>query len=662
MFVEERFHLQPQLIEDLRKRPIPWGFGLFSQVIYYRTYSRTREDGTQEQWADTVQRVVEGAMSIRKDWYIKHGLRWDENRWSGVANRMATFIFDMKFLPPGRGLWAMGTNFVYERGSMSLNNCGYVDVTTDLADAAGWAMDALMNGVGVGFSTENARLGRGYIPDPSKQDHYAIPDSREGWVIATKKLIDSYFSPSKPIVVLDYSLIRPAGAPIRGFGGVSAGPGPLKLLHERIRMFLATYARGQCDHTRLIADTFNAIGACVVAGNVRRSAEIAMGRIGDNTFLNLKNYDANPERIDWGWMSNNSILLSDSDEFELLPKIAARIRDNGEPGIANLINIQKYARMGKKKRDNAIGFNPCAEIPLESKELCNLVEVFPHRCSSLEEIWEAHELATIYSSTVSLLPTQDYETNAVVTRNRRIGVSNSGIADYLDANSLSRVTMTLRKGYENVVEPLNAALAEEAGVRPSVRLTTVKPSGTVSLLAGASPGMHWPVSRYAIRRMRIGEDNAMIPMLEAARVPNEADTYSANTRVFEFPLMSGQGRTRSVKEVSIWEQANMVSMLQREWADNAVSNTLTFQKQEEGQLEAVMASVAPVIKSISMLPDQDTSDHAYSQLPYEAINLEEYNRRRDSLGTIDWSTLTGQDGEEEIFCTNDRCEIPGLTV
>lgn len=360
MLVTERFHIEPAFIQSLKDRPVPWGFGLFSSVVYYRTYSRQMANGGQEQWYNTVTRVVEGAMSIRKDWYLKHDREWNETRWQGIAQKLASFIYDMKLLPPGRGLWAMGTEYIYERGSMALNNCGYVDVKRDLADAAGWAMNALMCGVGVGFSTENVNLGDVTIPPQTIENTsiLEIPDSREGWVDSVKHLINSYFKPGSAYIIMDYSKIRPEGAPLKGFGGLSGGPEPLVKLHTRLRAYFENYKR-LGGSTRLIADVFNAIGACVVAGNIRRSAEIAIGNVYDNTFLNLKNYDAHPERSEIGWMSNNSVILKQSDEFELLPGIANRIRDNGEPGIINLINIQKYARVGKKKVDHAIGFNPC---------------------------------------------------------------------------------------------------------------------------------------------------------------------------------------------------------------------------------------------------------------------------------------------------------------
>src|SRR3990167_5477013 len=560
-FVDVRFHLPRVFCEFLHEQKPSFGFGTFSEVVYYRTYSRVMENGAQEQWADTVIRVVEGVMSIRQDWYAKMHIVWDESYWTAFAKDLAWAIFTMKMLPPGRGLWAMGTDYVYERGSASLFNCAAVDYKDDLAGSSAWVMDMLMLGVGVGGSTQNAHFPQPRKPSLTDKLGYIIPDTREGWVESTRLVIDSYYG--GPDVAFDYNEIRPEGAPLRGFGGYASGPQPLIDLHKQLRQFLNHHTK-EFNPTRLIADVMNAIGGCVVAGNVRRSAELLTGSIFDETFLNLKNYVLNPEREEIGWMSNNSVVLANSDEFEHIPRIAQGIRANGEPGLINLINIQKYARVGKRKDDAANLMNPCAEICLEDRELCNLVEVFPTRCGDLSEFWHILELATFYASTVSLLPTHEPSTNMVIMRNRRIGVSVSGIADWLDATNLSHVTMALRKGYENHVEPTNTRLAKEAGVPASIRLTTVKPSGTISLLAGVSAGMHWPVARYVVRRIRVANTSPIIPVLLEAGLTGEPDTYSTNTTVFAFPLAAGSGNTRAVSEVSIWEQASLVAMLQRE--------------------------------------------------------------------------------------------------
>ena len=648
--IKERFSLKDAYCKALQEKAPEFGCGGFGEATYYRTYSRLRPDGSQEHWPDTVVRVINGIMSVRKHHYIAHLLEWKEEQWQQFAYRLALSMFDMKWLPPGRGLWVMGTDYVYERGGAALNNCGAVD-TTELALAADWTMDMLMCGVGVGFNT--AWKGEGVkLPSKSRPIRFTIPDSREGWVASVRLLIESY-TKGGAWFEFDYDQIRPAGSPIHGFGGTASGPGPLKQLHERIEGFLDRFCLNETDATRCVADVFNAIGACVVAGNVRRSAEISLGSVDDDTFLDLKDYTKHPERADIGWMSNNTVILTKTEEFQQLPEIAERIRNNGEPGIMNLINVQKYSRYGREDPDKAWLANPCSEIPLESFELCNLAEVFSARCDGEDEFYEALEFATFYASTVSLLPTHRSETNAIVVRNRRIGISLSGVADILDALGATELTRRLRKGYK-LVKTKNAELAAEAGIPASVRVTTVKPSGTISQLVGVSSGMHFPTFQYAIRRMRVGNDSPICKVLTESGVPNEPDTYSENTTVFEFPI--DQGKTRKATAVSAWEQFSFLAMLQREWSDNMVSCTVYFDPKTEGpQIEHMLAQYAPIIKSVSMLPHSDAG--AYKQMPYEGITKEEYEKRLAHMPTIDWNRFGGSDGMESRFCSNDACEV-----
>jgi ribonucleoside-diphosphate reductase alpha chain len=544
----------------------------------------------------------------------------------------------------------MGTEYVYDRGGAALNNCGAVD-TTDLATSADWAMDMLMCGVGVGFNTvwdgENSKS-----PDKSRPILFTIPDSREGWVSSVRLLIESY-TKGGSWFDFDYSKIRPLGAAIKGFGGTASGANPLIQLHSRIEKYLDGFCAKEIDTTRCVADIFNAIGACVVAGNVRRSAEISLGSVDDEGFLDLKNYEKYPERSEIGWMSNNTVVLTKSEEFKKLPQIAKRIQNNGEPGIMNLINVQKYARYADESEDKAWLANPCSEIPLESFELCNLAEVFAARCNGDKEFYEALEFATFYASTVSLLPTHRSETNSIVVRNRRIGVSLSGVADMLDEFGATELTSKLRKGYK-VVKDTNAKLASEAGVPASIRVTTIKPSGTISQLVGVSSGMHFPTFQYAIRRMRVGNNSPICETLKKAGIPNEKDQYSENTTVFEFPI--DQGKTRKATDVSAWEQFALLAMLQREWSDNMVSCTVYFDPKTEGeQIEHMLAQFAPIIKSVSLLPHSDSG--AYKQMPYEGISKDEYEKRLSEIPRIDWNAFGGSDGMESRFCSNDTCEI-----
>ncbi|HEY9191112.1 MAG TPA: fused protease/ribonucleoside-triphosphate reductase, partial [Sulfurovum sp.] len=551
------------------------------------------------------------------------------------AQKLATTMFEMKWLPPGRGLWIMGTEYIYERGSAALNNCGAVD-TTDLSLAAEWTMDMLMCGVGVGFNTAWKGMNVA-IPDKRDPLVHSIPDSREGWAGSVRLLIESYTKKGRWFS-FDYSRIRPEGSPIHGFGGTASGPAPLKELHQRMERYLDDYCLGKSDRTRCVADIMNAIGSCVIAGNVRRSAEIALGSVHDRTFLELKDYKKHPERAEIGWVSNNTVVLEKSEDLAQLPLITAHIRDNGEPGIMNLPNVQQYARYGEASHDNAFLANPCSEIPLESFELCNLAEVFPSRCEDEEAFYRALEYATFYASTVSLLPTHRPETNKVILRNRRIGVSISGIADLLDSYGEAALTRRLRKGYR-LVRSVNQKLALEAEIPASVRVTTVKPSGTISQLVGCSAGMHFPAFRYALRRLRVGHTSRICKILKDAGVPHEADRYSANTTVFEFPIT--HGKTRYAAMVPASEQFSLLALLQREWSDNMVSCTIYFDPETEGaQIEALLTQYLPVIKSVSMLPHSDKG--TYCQMPYEGITKTQYEARLAEMPSIDWNAFSNK--------------------
>jgi ribonucleoside-triphosphate reductase len=690
--VIQRFKLNESTCKELKKLTPNFGFNGLGELVFRRTYSRNNED-----WADVVIRVIQGCMSIRKEHFHRSSLLWEDEKWQTFASNMAMSLFNMEWLPPGRGLWMMGTDFTYERGSMSLNNCSATDTAEDFVLSAEWTMDGLMNGVGVGFTT-NWR-GEATLPDKKDSEIFVIPDSREGWVESLIKLMCSYIDSPRygknKFPIFDYSQIRALGMPIKGFGGTASGFEPLKQMHDRIESYLDAFCnkRLQCtsktwkefksedleqatsewrevevevdkpySHVRLVADVFNAIGACVVAGNVRRSAQICLGDVDDNDFINLKNYDMNPERSSIGWLSNNSVVLRADrgyEDFSYIPDLARGIRDNGEPGMINLYNIQKYGRSGKELPDEATMVNPCGEIPLENFELCNLAEVFPPRCSDPQKFYKALEYATFYASTVSLLPTHRPETNAVIAKNRRIGVSISGIAQWAsksDSEEWGQMNYTkmisfLRQGYK-VVRETNTRLSKAAGVPAAVRVTTVKPSGSISLLAGATPGVHYPVSRYAIRRVRIGMTSPLIEPLQKAGVPFEKDIVSENTYVFEFVI--DHGDVRPCEEVSPWEQFSVVQMMQKHYSDNCVSATIYFDKEKDGpDVEKMLAMFIPNLKSVSMLPH---SGHGYAQAPYEPLSFEEYENRKSQFKPIDYKSVKNNIPEGSKFCSGDNCE------
>jgi hypothetical protein len=359
MFVDERFYLKKSTVDKIKAIPVKFGFDGFGALVYFRSYSRIKEDGSQENWHDTVIRNIQGVMSIRKDWYKKIGVQWVESDWQNYAEGMAIAMTLMQWTPPGRGLFICGTDYMYQRGSASSNNCAAITVFNhSFAKTMAWITDGLMNGIGVAADAMPGPALKVYRPRGEPSLH-VISDDREGWVQSVEVLLDSYLKDGSHPVCFDYSLIRKAGAPIRGFGGVASGPEALQKLHSRMRNYMEDYADGKTSRTRLVIDLTNAIGCMVVAGGVRRSSELILGDPNDLEFHNLKNYEKYPERREIGWVSNNSLLLSDEAHYEMVPGLVDRIFDNGEPGIFNLMNVQKYGRTGEFLPDNANLANPC---------------------------------------------------------------------------------------------------------------------------------------------------------------------------------------------------------------------------------------------------------------------------------------------------------------
>ena len=305
-----RFKLSENFISKYKRKKAPFGFNGLGELVYMRTYSRIKEDGKNERWWETVQRVVEGTYSMQMNHIESHQLGWNPWQAQKSAQDMYDRIFTMKILPPGRGLWAMGTAITEEKGLYAaLNNCAFVSTKTlkdDYSKPFCFLMDASMLGVGVGFDTKGAGeiLVKG-VDIKRDEQNFQIPDTREGWVESLQHLLESYFH-GQGEVVFDYSLIRLAGEPIKGFGGVSSGPEPLEEVHDSIRQVLEGNV-GQPITITTIVDIMNLIGKCVVAGNVRRTAEIVFGDPDSEEYLDLKNYKENPHREQYGWRSNNSI-------------------------------------------------------------------------------------------------------------------------------------------------------------------------------------------------------------------------------------------------------------------------------------------------------------------------------------------------------------------
>ena len=656
--MSKKFVLSDNFITKYKRKKPPFGFNGLGELVYMRTYSRIKENGKNERWWETVQRVVEGTYSMQKNHIDSYQLGWNPWQAQRSAQEMYERIFNMKFLPPGRGLWAMGTAITEERGLYAaLNNCAFVSTSTikeDYSKPFTFLMDASMLGVGVGFDTKGAGeiIVKGINRDRT-EEIYMIPDTREGWVESLRLLLESYFH-GLPHIEFDYNQIRPAGAVIKGFGGVSSGHEPLLEVHNEIRNVLDDNS-GEPITVTTIVDIMNLIGKCVVAGNVRRTAEIVFGDPHDEEYLDLKNYEVNPHRDQYGWTSNNSIFAELGMDYS---DVCKRIVDNGEPGFAWLDNMRKFSRMqngGDNKDHRVAGGNPCLEQSLESYELCCLVETFPTNHDSLEDYQRTLKYAYLYAKTVTLGRTHWPETNRVMLRNRRIGCSVSGVAQFITKNGMEELRTWLEKGYDTI-QDWDKQYSDWFAVPKSIKTTSVKPSGTVSLLVGATPGMHYPESRFYIRRMRLSKHSELIEPLKRANYTLEPAFGSEDsTMVVEVPVDVGEG-IRTAAELSIWEQFSLAAFLQRHWADNQVSCTATFDPEtEKDQLPHVLNYFQYKLKGISLLPRHPLG--AYQQMPYEAIDEDTYKKEVEKLGRLSFVGVEGEEADVDKFCNNDVCEI-----
>lgn len=660
------FQLKDTFVDDYRNREVPWGFvdaagTPVSEIVFLRTYSRVREDGSKETWVDVCERVINGMFSLQKDYAKENRLPWNDAKAHRSAQEAFDRMFHFKWTPPGRGLWMMGTKLTnLHKNSAALQNCGFVSTAdiskNDPGEVFAWLMEASMLGIGVGFDTKGETKGI-EIRRPEKDGGYRIPDSREGWVQSTRFLINAYLS-NGVLYEYDYSEIRPAGAPIKTFGGTAAGPEPLIRLHEKLREIFESNIGKKLD-SLMIMDIANLIGVCVVSGNVRRSAELAMGRIDDDRFLKAKDYGELPYRSEWSWMSNNSVEARVGDD---LGHLVDNIALNGEPGVIWMDVTRDYGRLidpPNHKDHRAAGYNPCAEQSLESFELCTLVETFLNRHDSIEDFKRTLKFAYLYAKTVTLLPTHWERTNSIMQRNRRIGTGISGIANFVDNNGLPELRTWLDQGYREV-QKYDKSYSEWLCVRESIKTTTVKPSGTVSLLAGESPGVHWaPGGTYHLRGVVFQKDDPMVQLFRDAGYKVEESAYTPETSVFiPFPIHSLAKRNE--RQVTIFEKINLAATVQRYWSDNSVSVTVSFDAKEEAQyVPTVLSMYEGQLKTVSFLP---MGNDVYAQQPYQESSEEEYLDASETTLRVDLSGIyTGGkalDAEGEKYCTTDACLIP----
>jgi len=698
--IEHAFRLTDHFLDPYRHRPVPWGpVGL---VTYLRSYARIidgqfarpGEVGKVEEWWQTVRRCVEGCYSVQAWHCQRHNLLWSWRKAQASAQIMYDLIWSMKFLPPGRGLRAMGTDFVYTRGVGNLINCAFrstKDIDKDFSAPFAFLMDSLMLDAGVGMDVRGS--GKVVLREPRQgEDTHTVEDTREAWVGLIARILDAYAGKGTLPARIDVSQVRPQGVPIRGKGGTATGPGPLLDLVGNLHATLRPGV-GKPVTTTAIADLCNYIGALAVHGSDRRSAEILLGPPGDDGFFDLKDpTDLNAWTTRLGevrgllatgangttealeteatvlegriaahplrtrrWASNNSILAEEGQDYS---RYTDRIAANGEPGFYWLENARTRGRFCDPARDDdldVLGVNPCGEIVICDAETCNIAEVFPAAHDTYADFQRTLKWAYLYTKTVTLLPHHDPRTNAVMMRKRRIGLSQAGVQQAIARRGFRGHMRWCHQGY-GYIRQLDRIYSDWLAIPRSVRVTTIKPGGTVPLLSGATPGIHDnPAhSKHYLRRIRFAAGSPLVEALERAGYPVEDDAYSGSTRVVSFPV---HDPTSIEQPRSLWEQLELAAAMQWAWSDNAVSCTATFTPQEAASIPRALAIYESRLKGISLLP---AGTGGYVQAPYEAVEPAEYEMLTAQLRTVD----LGEAGAAEVegsavpaFCDGDRCVV-----
>lgn len=646
------FKLSDAFIQNYQNDQPSWGS--LGYIVYKRTYARELSDGSIEEFWQTIRRVVEGVYSVQRNHCQNLGLPWNQYKAQKSAQKMYDLMWNFKFLPAGRGLWMMGTDYVKERGSACLNNCAFVstkNIDIEFSASFIFLMDMLMLGVGCGFDTKGA--GKVLLKTPKYTDiPFIVEDSREGWVSLIETILDSFVGKTFYPKNIDYSKIREKGVLLKGFGGISSGSGPLKELVESLTKLLLPQDGQQEITSTQIVDIVNYISKVVVSGNIRRSAALALGSKDDKEYLNLK-LDKKALKSH-RWTSNNSISCNIGMNYK---EFAEKTIINGEPGYVWLENCKKYGRMNGiiDNSDNKVeGVNPCSEQTLESYELCNLVETFPSNHDSFEEWKTTLKYAYLYAKSITLIPTHNQKTNAVMLRNRRIGTSISGITAAFNKFGRREFFRWCDKGYEYLKE-LDKMYSDWLCVPISIKISTVKPSGSTSLIPGVPAGIHYPHSKYYIRNIRFASNSPYVEILKNAGYNIEnCVSDEKNTVVISFPVCE-KYFDKGKNDVTIWEQAENAAQIQEHWSDNSVSCTINFKKSEAKDIARLLELYETRLKSISFLP---IDDHGYEQAPYITITKEEYEEMVSKLKPYNLSIIKSIGHEKnDAYCSSDSCEI-----
>lgn len=636
---------EEQSLNDIKT---PWGE--IGYITFKRTYARRLKEDDPNSQTEEFKDVVERELKACNK-QLKVGFTEEEE-----ALYRSTRL-QLKWSVAGRFMWQLGTKTVDKLGLPSLQNCAACVVDEPIRPFT-WAFEMLMLGSGVGYNIQRENVYqlpklKGKI-DISRSDSndvdFIVPDNREGWVKLLAKVLKSHFYSGKGFT---YSLsqIRGKGAIIKGFGGVASGSEDLYKGIEQIHQVLNSRANKKLRPIDSL-DIMNIIGTIVVSGNVRRSAQLAIGDYDDIQYLQAKRWDLG-NIPNWRAMSNNSVACNDINK---LPKEFWDTYIQGEPyGLINLELARSCGRLGEFQYKDLLVmvFNPCAEQGLYNKETCCLAEIFLPNIVSYGELIKCLELAYRVNKHSLSLHCSLEDTESIVHENMRMGIGMTGVLQATEEQRgwLKEAYIWLR-GYDK-------EYSKKHGFNESIKLTTVKPSGTLSLLAGVTPGIHPnPAGPYYIRRIRIASNSNLIDVCKKQGYPIEYQinfdgTEDRSTMVVSFPCKLPES-TPVAANYTWKEQLEMVKFMQTNWSDNSVSCTIYYRKEDlEDIKQYLKENYKENFKTLSFLLYHG---HGFIQAPYETITKEKYDLLSSTITKITSVNINEEDFSVEE-CEGGACPV-----
>ena len=645
----------------------------YQSYIHTSRYARwLPEENRRETWEETVERYCDF-------WYERFGDTGDGD-WFGIElGKFRESILNLEVMPSMRTLMTAGK--ALERDNVAGYNCSYLAV--DNLKAFDEAMYVLMNGTGVGFSVERQYINQ--LPEIAEEFHetdtcIVVSDSKIGWAKAYRELLSMLSNGQIP--KFDVSRVRPAGSPLKTFGGRASGPEPLvDLFNFSIEVF--KNAKGRKLTSIECHDLMCKVADIVVVGGVRRSALISLSNLTDERMRVAKSgqwWVDNPQRA----LANNSISYTEKPDMGIFMKEWEALYESksGERGIFNREAAIKSAGVsGRRDTEHDFGTNPCSEIILRSKQFCNLSEVVVRPEDNFDDLKRKVRIAAILGTLQSTLTDFRY-LSSVWKKNteeeRLLGVSLTGIMDHNilsgretiwgDYPAMGYKDFLVHDTLEEVLQELkevaietNKEWAEKLGIPVSTAITCVKPSGTVSQLVDSASGIHPRYSSYYIRTVRQDKKDPLAEMMVQAGFPCEDDVMKPDsTYVFSFPMKAPEGSVMRDDRTAI-EQLELWKVYQEAWCEHKPSITVYVKEEEWMEVGAWVYRNFDSVSGVSFLPH---SEHSYKQAPYQEITEMEYKELQEAMPKdVDWSSLQDFEKEDstvsnkELACTAGACEI-----